>query len=124
MRRLSILSMLIVIVVFALDFALIARLGADAFFYISGPPFGAILAALSYPHDRSALITGGAVGGLCQGILAVLVWKRGYIVSDVAMITAPLFVVNLFVHLMAGLIFGTLLYVAFRWARPGSAATD
>ena len=79
---------------------------------------GAILAALAYRRDRSALITGGVVGGLCQGIFAVLVLKRGYIFTDVAMITAPLFLATLVVHLVAGLVFGTLLYLAFRWGCP------
>jgi hypothetical protein len=62
-----------------------------------------------------ALITGGAVGGLCQGIFAVLVFNRGYIFSDIAMITAPLFLATLAVHLTAGIVIGT--FVA-PWAPP------
>jgi hypothetical protein len=123
MKRISILSMLILVVPFAIDFALIVRLHAEAFFYITGPTLGAMLAALAYQHDRSALITGGAVGGLCQGIIAVLILKRGYIFPDTALITAPLFLGTLAVHPMAGLVFGTLLYLAFRWASPRNATS-
>jgi hypothetical protein len=47
MGRLSILSMLILVVLFAIDFALIARLHEEAFFYITGPTLGAMLAALA-----------------------------------------------------------------------------
>jgi hypothetical protein len=118
MKRISILSMLILVLLFAIDFALIVRLHEEAFFYITGPTLGAMLAALAYRRDRSALITGGAVGGMCQGIIAVLILKRGSIYPDIAMITAPLFLASLAVHLMAGLLFGTLLYLAFRWASP------
>ena len=66
------------------------------------------------------MITGGVIGGLCQGIIAVLVLGRGYIFPDVAMITGPLFLATLAAHLMAGLALGTLLYLAFRRARPRS----
>jgi hypothetical protein len=49
-----------------------------------------------------------------------MVLRRGYIFPDRAMITGPLFLATLAVHLMAGLAFGTLLHLAFRWARPQS----
>jgi hypothetical protein len=118
MRQLSIRGVLLLVILFAIVFALFSRLHEEAIFYITGPILGAILAALAYRRDWSALITGGAVGGLCQGILAVLVLKRGYAFADVAMITAPLFLANLVVHLVAGLVFGTLLHLAFRWVCP------
>ncbi len=118
MRRCSILSMLLLVVLFAIVFTLVARLHEEAFFYISGPILGAMLAALVYQRDRLALITGGAVGGLCQGIFTVMVLKRGYIFPDTAMITGSRFLATLAVHLTAGLVFGTLLYLPFRWARP------
>jgi hypothetical protein len=124
MKRLSILGMLILVVLFAVVFALFARLREEAFFYITGPILGAMLAAFAYRHDRSAMITGGVIGGLCQGIFAVMVLRRGYIFPDVAMITGALFLANLAAHLMAGLVFGTLLYLAFRWARPRSLASN
>jgi hypothetical protein len=120
-KRLSILSTLILVVLFAIAFALLARLGDEAFFYITGPVLGALLGASAYRRDRSALITGAVAGGLCQGVIAVMVLKRGYIFPDIAMITGPLFLANLAAHLMAGLAFGTLLYLALRWARPRSA---
>ena len=90
MRRLSILSLLLLVILFAIVFALFAQLHEEAFFFITGPMLGAMLAALAYRRDPSALISGGVVGGLCQGILAVMVLKRGYIFSDIAMITGPL----------------------------------
>jgi hypothetical protein len=124
MSRLSILSLMLLVVLLAIVFALFARLHEEAFFYVTGPMLGAMLATLVYRRDRSALITGGAVGGLCQGIIAVMVLKRGYIFPDIAMITAPHFLATLAVHLMAGLVFGTLLYLAFRWARPRSVTSD
>jgi hypothetical protein len=123
MKRLSVLSMLILVVLFAIVFALFARLGEEAFFYITGPILGAMLAAFAYRRDRSALITGGIIGGLCQGIFAVMVVRRGYIFPDIAMMTGALFLATLAVHLMAGLVFGTLLYLAFRWAQPRSLAS-
>jgi hypothetical protein len=123
MRQLSILSVLVLVVLFAIVFALFARIHYEAIFYVTGPVLGSLLAALSYRRDRSALITGGAVGGLCQGIIAVIVLKRGYIFPDIAMITSTYFLVNLTVHLMAGLVLGTLLYLAFRWACLGSVTT-
>jgi hypothetical protein len=118
MIRLSVLSMLVLVVLFAIVFTLFARLRVEAFFYVTGPILGATLAALAYRRDRLALITGGAVGGLCQGIFAVLVLKRGYIFADFGSITGAHFLATLAVHLTAGLVFGTLLYLAFRWARP------
>ncbi len=124
MKRLSVLSMLILVVFFAIVFALFARLREEAFFYITGPILGAMLAAFAYRRDRSAMITGGVVGGLCQGIFAVMVLRRGYIFPDIAMITGGLFLANLAAHLMAGLVFGTLFYLAFRWARPRSLASN
>jgi hypothetical protein len=124
MRRLSILGMLILVVLFAVVFALFAWLREEALFYITGPILGAALAAWAYPRDRSALITGGVVGGLCQGIFAVMVFKRGYIFPDIGMITAGLFLATLAVHLAAGLVLGVLLYLAFCWARPRNVASD
>jgi hypothetical protein len=124
MRQLSILSVLVLVVLFAIVFALFARIHYEAIFYVTGPVLCSLLAALSYRRDRSALITGGAVGGLCQGVIAVLVLKRGYIFRDIAMITATNYLANLVVHLIAGLVFGTLLYLAFRWACPGSVTTE
>ena len=110
--------MLLLVVLFAIVFALFARLHEEAIFYVTGPILGAMLAGLAYQRDRLALITGGAVGGLCQGIFAVIVLKRGFIFPDIAMITAAHFLATLAVHLTAGLGFGTLLYLTFRWARP------
>ncbi len=124
MRRLSILSLLILVVLFAIVFALFARLHEEALFYVSGPILGAMLAGLTYPRDRAALITGGAIGGLCQGILAVMAFKRGYIFPDFGALTGVLFLANLAVHLAAGLGFGTLLYLAFRWARPRNLTSE
>jgi hypothetical protein len=123
MKRLSVLSMLILVVLFALVFALFARLREEAFFYVTGPILGAMLAPFVDRRDASAMITGGIVGGLCQGIFAVMVLKRGYIFPDIAMITGGLFLGNLAAHLVAGLVFGTLFYLAFRWARPRSLAS-
>ena len=120
MIRLSVLSLLLLVILFAIVFTLFARLHDEALFYVTGPLLGAMVAALAYRRDRSALITGGAVGGLCQGIFAVTVFKHGYIFSDVAMITGVRFLATLAVHLIAGLVFGTLLYLAFQWARPRS----
>jgi hypothetical protein len=124
MSRLSILSLLLLVVLLAVVFAIFARLHDEAFFCVTGPLLGAMLAAFAYRRDRSALITGGAVGGLCQGILAVMVFKRGYIFPDIALITGVLFLATLAVHLLAGLVFGTLLYLAFRWARPRSLTSN
>jgi hypothetical protein len=124
MKRLSVLSMLILVVFFAIVFTLFARLREEAFFYIIGPILGAMLAAFAYRRDRSAMITGGIIGGLCQGIFAIMVLKRGYIFPDIAMITGALFLASLAAHLMAGLVFGTLFYLAFRWARPRGLASD
>jgi hypothetical protein len=124
MSRLSILSVLLLVVLFAFVFALFSRLHNEAFFYVSGPILGALLAAFVHRRDRSALITGGAVGGLCQGVIVVLVLKRGYIFRDIAMITATHYLASLVVHLIAGLVFGTLLYLALRWARPGCVTCD
>lgn len=119
MIRISILGLMILVVLSALILGLFVRLHEEAFFYITGPLLGAMLAALICRRDRSALITGGGVGGICQGILAVLVLKRGYIFPDIAMITGSLFLVTLAVHLLLGLAFGTLLYLSLRWTRPG-----
>ena len=124
MKRLSVLSMLILVVFFAIVFALFARLREEAFFYITGPILGAMLAAFAYRRDRLAMITGGIIGGLCQGIFAVIVLRRGYIFPDIAMMTGALFLATLAAHLMAGLIFGILFYLAFRWARPRSLASN
>ena len=124
MKRLSVLSMLILVVLFAIVFALFARIREEAFFYITGPIFGAMLAAFAYRRDRYAMISGGIVGGLCQGIFAILVLRRGYNFPDIAMITGALFLASLAAHLMAGLVFGTLFYLAFRWARPRSLASN
>src|SRR4051794_6647954 len=120
MRRLSISGMLILVVLFAAVFALIARLRAEASFYITGPIAGAVLAAWAYRRDGLALVTGGIIGGLCQGIFVVLLLKRGYIFPDIAMITGPLFLATLAAHMIAGGVFGTLLHLAFRWTRPQS----
>ncbi|AGA26238.1 hypothetical protein [Singulisphaera acidiphila] len=119
MIRISILGLMILVVLCALILGLFVRLHEEAFFYITGPLLGAMLAALTCRRDRSALITGGGVGGICQGILAVLVLKRGYIFPDVAMVTGFLFLATLAVHLLLGLAFGTFLYLSLRWARPG-----
>jgi hypothetical protein len=88
MSRLSILSLFLRVVLLAIVFALFTRLHNETFFYVAGPLLGATLAACAYRRDRSALITGGAVGGICQGMLEVLVLKRGYIFPDIAMMTA------------------------------------
>jgi hypothetical protein len=124
MSRLSILSLLLLVILFAIVFALFAWLHEEAFFYVTGPMLGAILAAMAFRRDPSALISGGIVGGLCQGIFAVLVLKRGYIFPDIAMITGALFLAALAAHLMAGLVIGTLLHLAFRWARPRSVTSN
>jgi hypothetical protein len=118
MSRISIRSMMLLIVLCALLLWLFAWLHAEAFFFVTGPLLGATLAAFSYRRDPSALITGGAVGGICQGFFAVLVLKRGYIFPDIAMMTGDRFLATLAVHLLAGLAFGMLLHLAFRWARP------
>jgi hypothetical protein len=116
--RISILGVMVLVVLCALTFALFTWLRERAFFFVTGPLLGAMIGALVYRRDRSALITGGAVGGLCQGIFAVIVLKRGYIFSDVAMINAPRFLANLSVHLLAGIACGMLLHLALRCARP------
>ena len=121
MKQLSILGILILVVLFAVVFALFARIRGEAFFYLTGPLLGALIGALAYRRDRSALIKGGVAGGLCQGIIAVLVLTRGYIFADFGMLTASVFLLNLAVHLMAGLVIGSLLYLALRRARPPSA---
>ena len=118
MSRISILGMMMLVVLFALVLALFARLREEAFFFVTGPLLGSMLAATVYRRDRSALITGGAVGGICQGIFCVIVLKRGYIFPDIAMVTGAHFLATLAVHLLTGLTFGALLYLAFRWARP------
>ncbi|SIO67447.1 hypothetical protein SAMN05444166_8365 [Singulisphaera sp. GP187] len=118
MIRISILGVMLLVVVCALILGLFVRLQEEAFFYITGPLLGATLAALACRQDRSALITGGGVGGICQGILTVLILKRGYIFPDIAMITGTLFLANLAVHLLLGLAFGTLFYLSLRWAHP------
>jgi hypothetical protein len=123
MRRLSILSLLLLVILFAIIFALFPWLREEAFFYITGPMVGAILAAMAYRRDHLALITGGAVGGLCQGALAVLVFKHGYIFLDIAMMTGIRFLATLAAHLTAGLVIGSLLYLAFRWTRPRSTTS-
>jgi hypothetical protein len=79
---------------------------------------GAVILALSYRLDRSALITGGAIGGLCQGVVAILIFRRGYVFRDITTITGPLYLASLAVHLLSGLAVGALLFLAFRWARP------
>lgn len=124
MTRLSILGMLILVAIFALVFALFAWLREEALFYVTGPILGAMLTALTYSSDRWAWITGGAIGGLFQGICAVMFLKRGYIFPDVSMLTGPLFLATLGVHLASGLVFGTLLALAFRWARPRANVED
>ena len=50
--RLSILSLLLVVILFAIVFALFAWLRAEAFFYITGPMLGAMLAAMAYRRDH------------------------------------------------------------------------
>jgi hypothetical protein len=87
MRRLSILSILRSVSLCATIFALFARLHEEAYFHVTGPILGAIIAALVYRRDRPALITGGAAGGLSQGIIAVIVLKRGYIFPDFGALT-------------------------------------
>ena len=116
--RISILGMMILVVLCALIIGLFARLHEEAIFYITGPLLGAMLAAWADRRDRAALIKGGVLGGFCQGIIAVMLLKRGYIFPDIAMMTGALFLETLVVHLFAGLTFGTLLYLAFRWALP------
>lgn len=118
MKRLSLSGTMILVVLAAVVLALFARLGGEASFYVVGPLLGAIIASLIHRRDESALITGGLIGGLCGGIFAVLVLKRGYIFSDVAMITGGLFLMTLGVHLVAGLVIGTLLYLAVRRTAP------
>jgi hypothetical protein len=82
MMRLSVLSMLLLVVLFAMVLALFLRLREEAFCYVTGPILGAMFSTLAYQRDRSAFVAGGAVGGLCQGIFTVLVLKRGYIFAD------------------------------------------
>ena len=118
MKQLSIRGTLVMVLLFALVFALFARLHEEAFFYVSGPVLGAMLAAWVFRSDRSALITGGVIGGFCQGAFAILILKRGYPFSDVQMMTGGLFLASLATHLILGLVFGALLHVAFRWTRP------
>ena len=91
MKQLSILGILILVGLFAVVFALFVRIRDEAFFYLTGPLLGALIGALAYRLDRSALIKGGAAGGLCQGFIAVLVLKRGYMFADFGKLTASLF---------------------------------
>jgi hypothetical protein len=44
------------VVLFAVAFALFARIREEAFFYITGPVLGAFLGAFAYRRDKSALI--------------------------------------------------------------------
>jgi hypothetical protein len=109
MNRLSILSLMLLILLAAVFLALFVRLREETIFYVMGPFLGAALAALTYPHDLSALITGGAIGGLAQGIIAMMVFKRGYLFPD--LITADGYLVSLAVHLFLGFGFGLLLFL-------------
>ena len=118
--RLSIQGFMLLVFLAALISALGTRIGSEVLCYVTGPIVGASLSALSVPRDRSALVTGGLIGGLCQGMVSILLLKRGYPVGDVAMLTAPLFLASLCVHLLAGFAFGGLLFLALRWSRPGS----
>lgn len=120
MKRLSVRGGMLLVVLVALVLALIARLGGEACFYCAGPIGGAILGATAARHDRWASLTGGLIGGLCQGILVPLFLKQGYVFPDVAMMTGGLFVGNLAVHLAAGLVFGGLV-TAIDWSGPRPA---
>jgi hypothetical protein len=44
MRQLSILSVLVLVVLFAIVFALFARIHYEAIFYVTGPVMGSLLA--------------------------------------------------------------------------------
>jgi hypothetical protein len=44
MRQLSILSVLVLVVLFAIVFALFARIHHEAIFYVTGPVMGSLLA--------------------------------------------------------------------------------
>lgn len=122
MRRVSILGMMLLVVLCALVLGLFVWLREEAFFFVPGPLLGSALAAMAYRRDRFALIKGGAIGGLCQGLISVMIFKRGYIFSDIAMMTGAYFLVTVAVHLFAGLAFGTVLDLAFCGARPRAVA--
>src|SRR5262245_28341022 len=100
MGRLSILGLMILVLLAALW---LARLRGEAFYYITRPILGASLGALWPPRHRWSLVTGGLLGGLCQGIVSVLLLRRGYPFGDVAMLTGTLYLAALAVHLLAGL---------------------
>lgn len=120
MKPLSILGLMLLVILAALILALFVRLRGEAFFYIVGPLLGALLGSMAYPRDQGAMITGGAVGGLCQGVIGIMVFKRGYVFQDVGIMTGTLFLASLAAHLAVGLGVGTLLYLALRWARPNA----
>src|SRR5262245_24670861 len=110
---------MLLVLLAALLLTLFVRLGEEASFDVTGPLLGASPAALMSPHDRSAIIKGGALGGLVQGVIAMMVFKRGYILPDVTIITGTQYLASLAVHLVSGLGFRVLLFLALRWARPG-----
>ena len=118
MARLSILGMLILIALVAVVLAMFVRLGDEAAFYVAGPILGSLLGARGYRLDRWAFVKGGAVGGLCQGLVALLVLKHGYPFQDPAMMTGTLFLAAMAVHLTMGLGLGLLLSLAFRQTLP------
>src|SRR5438128_2185519 len=113
---------MLLVLLSAVVLALFARLHSEAVFYFAGPVLGAALAAMVYRQDPSALIKGGLIGGLCGGVTAMLLFKHGYIYRDVGGITGPRYLASLAVHCLAGLAFGSLLFLMFRWARPSQNA--
>jgi hypothetical protein len=116
--RISILGLMVLVALAGLILGLFARFGADAFFYLTGPLVGATLAGLTCRPDRTAVITGGVIGGIAQGVFAVMVLKLGYPFADITMMTGPLFLAALAAHMLAGLAVGALIYLTIRWARP------
>ncbi|MDG3008145.1 hypothetical protein [Paludisphaera mucosa] len=118
--RLSVLGLMFLVLLAAACTTLFVGLREEALCYITGPHLGSLLAALLVPRDRSALVSGASIGGLCQGVVSVLLLGRGYPFGDPAMLTGPLYVAALGVHLLAGLGFGVLLFLALQWSRPKS----
>jgi hypothetical protein len=115
---------MLIVALAAITLALVVRLGADVFSYITGPVAGAALVVLAYRRERTALIKGDALRGLLQGIIAIYVHRRGYVFPNIAIIRGALYLAALAVHLAAGLGFGALLFLALRWAHAQADPGD
>ncbi len=120
---LSIRGLMLLVLFVALILALFARLGAEALFYVGGPTLGAAFTPLLYRRDRSALITGGMLGGLCQGPIAMLVFGRSHVFPDSGLVTAPLYFASLAIHLLLGFAIGAMLALVFSRPAPRRRAT-